>query len=98
MSSRQLARTVLDGRLLRFSLTSGSAIEGYLCGMDDYHWMVVTSSVEKHLIHKGATTHVTLLDASYDTEEKHADLEAIVGPFRRHLENNSATQPKGEQC
>lgn len=87
MSSKQLARTVLDGKKVAFRFASGETVEGYLCGMDDFHWMVVTPEGSKHLVHKGSASIITLADiASYASEPKRSDLEQVVGPFRRFVE------------
>jgi hypothetical protein len=87
MSSKQLAKTVLDGRRVTFRFPSGEMVEGYLCGMDDYHWMVITSEGKKHLVHKGSASIIDLADInSYSGERKHSDLERVVGPFRRFME------------
>lgn len=86
MSSKQLARTVLDGRQITFRV-SGEQITGYLCGMDDFHWMVVTPLGNKHLVHKGSASVIDLADySSYEREPNHALLEEVVGPFRRYVE------------
>lgn len=86
MSSKQLARTVLDGRRLTFRLNSGAEIEGYLSGMDDFHWMVVTPDGQKYLLHKGSTALIALGDEStYKTEPLHFEMEKIVRPFREFV-------------
>jgi hypothetical protein len=87
MSSKQLARTVLHGRAVTFRFPSGDAVTGYLCGMDDFHWMVVTSDGLKHLIHKGSASVITMADTpSYNSEPLCDEMEAVVGPFRRFVE------------
>lgn len=86
MSSKQLARTVLDGRLLTFRLTSGAEVEGYLSGMDDFHWMVVTPTGQKYLLHKGSTALIALAeDCVYADEPKLNQLEKVVRPFREFI-------------
>lgn len=87
-SNKQLARTVVDGRLVTFHLPGGlEPITGYVCGMDDFHWMVVTGTLEKHLIHKGAAPLITLSDEStFASEHDRESLEGVVGPFRRWVE------------
>lgn len=86
MSSKQLARTVVDGKAITFRFVSGEPITGYLCGMDDFHWMVITSSCEKHLIHKGSASIITMADvSSYEQEPDREALESIVGPFRNYV-------------
>ena len=86
MSSKQLARTVLDGRRLTFRLTSGAEVEGYLSGMDDFHWMVVTSQGQKFLLHKGSTALIALGDeSSYKDEPLYYEMEKVIRPFREFV-------------
>ena len=87
MSSKQLARTVHDGKMLTFHLTTGDDIKGYLCGMDDYHWMIVTTDGEIHLIHKGGAIVIDIsAQATYHEKHKTAELEQVIAPFRDHVE------------
>ena len=87
MSSKQLARTVVDGRLLTFHLSTGDSIVGYLCGMDDFHWMIVTLDGGRHLIHKGAAALIDIAsESTYDEEHHNSDLEEIISPFRQVVE------------
>ena len=87
MSNKQLARTVIDGRLVTFRLQNNDEIKGYLCGLDDFHWMVITPRGKKHLVHKGSASVIDLADDStYPNEESRPELEEVVGPFRRYVE------------
>ncbi len=87
MSSKQLARTVIDGRILTFHLLTGDSINGYLCGMDDYHWMIVTTDGGKHLIHKGAAALIKIAsEPTYDEKHRSESIEEIILPFRRLVE------------
>lgn len=87
MSAKQLARTVRDGRLVSFRFPTSEVIEGYLCGMDDFHWLVVTPAGSKHLIHKGSASIIDLSDhPSYSDEPNRPELERVVAPFREHVE------------
>ena len=86
VSSKQLARTVKDGRKVSFWLSSGLEISGYISGMDDYHWFLVTPENRKHLIHKGLASLITLHDEStYATEPLWELLEQTIAPFRDHV-------------
>ena len=87
MSTKQLAQTVKDGRKLRFNFPSGDPLVGYLGGMDDYHWLVVTAT-SKHLIHKGNVTMVDIFSESTYDREMTDDMEAVIGPFRRYIDSN----------
>jgi hypothetical protein len=87
MSSKQLARTVIDGRQLTFTPLVGNPITGYLCGMDDFHWMVVTATGTKHLVHKASAPVIDFSDlATYQDEPLRDSLDGVVGPFRRFVE------------
>jgi hypothetical protein len=86
MSTKQLARTVQDGRMVTFIHQVGERT-GYLCGMDDFHWMIVTPECRTHLIHKGSAPFIDPApDATYRSEPNVDALERIVGPFRDYLE------------
>lgn len=90
MSSKQLARTVKDGKLLSFRFAGlEENLTGYLCGMDDYHWMVVTASGSLHLVHKGGAIVIDIaFNRTYEFEENHSELEKVVAPFRKYVNQN----------
>lgn len=87
MSSKQLARTVLDGKQVTvWDGTSEAPVTGYLCGMDAYHWLIITpDDGEIHLIHKSAPRIKIHREKTYSVEPSHARLEKVVGPFRTSL-------------
>lgn len=86
MSVKQIARTVVDGRLVTFHIFDGEPICGYVAGMDDYNWLVVTPAGDKHLVHKGSCPRTDLHDEStYETEPNREEIEKVVGPFRRYV-------------
>jgi hypothetical protein len=86
MSSRQLARTVVDGKLLTFRFSSGEDLVGYLAGMDDFHWLVLTSEGCMVLVHKGSASRISVAaESTYDDEERLSLLEQVVRPFREYL-------------
>ena len=85
VSRKQLQRTVIDGRKVTMQTAVG-VIHGYVCGVDSYHWMVVTPEGQKHLVHKSAAAIVTLHDErSYEDEPQFSLLEQIVAPFRGYI-------------
>lgn len=87
MSTRQLARTVIDGRQVRFVATAGADdIYGYLAGQDDYHWLVIMPDTKTALVHKGSTPQILLGEATYRDEPNFDELEKVVGPFRGFIE------------
>ena len=88
MSSKQLARTVLDGKTVTFNLADGP-LTGYLCGMDDFHWMIVTPYGDKFLIHKASAASIEISDnPTYEhlSSGMRDSLEVVVAPFRRWVE------------
>lgn len=87
MSSKQLARTVVDGRILTFTPVSGAPVTGYLAGMDDYHWLVVTPYDEQVLVHKSASK-IDIGAKTYNQETLRADLERVIAPFRAHIQES----------
>jgi hypothetical protein len=94
LSIKQLAHSVKDGRQVRFHLTTGDEIIGYVCGMDDYHWMVVTSSGTKHLLHKAGVVLLDLLpDPTLDQEPEQEALERVIGHFRAYIMEHHFKQP-----
>lgn len=89
LSSKQLARTVIDGKRVTFRVGPEAEVVGYLCGMDDFHWMVVTPDTQVHLVHKGQASIITLADEStYEGEPQHEALEKIVAPFRAFVQGS----------
>lgn len=84
MSDKQLARTVLDGRKITV-VTVAREVTGYLCGMDDFTYMVISPEGRKSLVHKTGSVIELDDDCTYADEPKHDILESVVGPFRAHL-------------
>lgn len=86
MSTRQMVKTVMDGRLVTLALVNGQQVDGYLGGMDDYHWLIVRPDAEVVLVHKAAALTVTFAkDCRYVRENHHDAIEKIVGPFREYV-------------
>lgn len=87
MSTKQLAHAAVAGRKVTFHFAAPTLepITGYLCGMDDFHWMVVTPQGEQHLIHKSAARVDLHTTSSYDDESLREDLDRVVLPFRDFL-------------
>lgn len=55
MSRKQLGRAAADGKLITFHRSEYGPVTGYLVGMDDFHWLVVSTQQEQLLVHKGLT-------------------------------------------
>lgn len=79
-SDRQIASAVKDGHALRVVLPNGDAIEGWVFGVDNYHWGIVDAGGSTHLVHKSAPC-VSVLDWL----TMPPTLEEIVGPFRDYV-------------
>lgn len=95
VSSKQLAYTVKEGRMVTFQTVVGN-VEGYLCGMDDYHWVVVTPELRQYLVHKVAAGLIHLHKRStYAKEPLIESLEVLVAPFREAMARQfwSSQQP-----
>lgn len=95
VSTKQLAYTVRDGRIVAFHL-EGQVIAGYLAGMDGYHWLVITPSLEIHLVHKScARVDLGKLDqkASLPNEANKDEIERLVLPFRQWLREREIIPP-----
>lgn len=90
MSTKQLARTVADGRMVSFTTSTGDVVEGFLCGMDDFHWMVITPTLNQVLVHKSAPKieigPASYLDPEHDTNR--TAMEGIIRPFRAALQES----------
>ena len=88
MSSKQMAYAANAGSRLSFHFGGHEVVQGYLCGMDDYHWLVaeVTEAdrVITHLIHKGSVRRVQIhREDRLCDEPAHvkAEIDGIGGPF-----------------
>ena len=84
MSSKQISRAAVDGRYLTFH-TSVRTVEGYVVGMDDYHWLIADGHAG-HLVmvHKGSTALVEFGGGFNlpDRDEAFRDKVAKIGqPF-----------------
>lgn len=84
MSAKALARTVCEGRMIT-AVTPAREVTGYLCGMDDFTWMIIRSDCSRVLVHKSGTV-IELSDKpTYDAEAEKSALEKVIAPFRDYL-------------
>lgn len=100
LTRKQLFRSVTEGRLVTcyVSHPEFGPVQGYVCGMDDFHWMLVTPDGEKYLLHKGSIAVIELHDDStYAAEDNRRDLEQVVAPFRGWVEREWGTRKQPEQ-
>jgi hypothetical protein len=89
LSTKQMAKTVVEGRIVEFHMPDASVHSGYLCGMDDYHWMIINREMVKSLIHKAGAPRIVLPDVdSYDEipPEIRDKMEVLVAPFRDYVQ------------
>lgn len=95
MSTKQMARTVQDGKKVHFRWhPDADGIEGYLCGMDDFHWMVVTPEGRTILVHKGSAPIIDIAtEATLHDEPGRAALEAVITPFRKAMQREHNLRP-----
>lgn len=86
VSTKQLARAVSAGRLITCRTMVGE-VTGYLCGMDDYHLVLVTPDLRQVMVHKAQSPIIVLhSESTYSEEQNIVALETIVGPFRQYVE------------
>lgn len=84
MSRKQIARTVLNGQQVTFESPSGSMVRGYVYGMDDYHWAVVSPNGQTSLVHKAGAPVIRIHpECTYEDELAKDDLEPLIRPFRQ---------------
>lgn len=92
MSDRQIAYAAVAGRKVAFTPLTGDSVEGYVCGADDYHWLVVTVkryedlpegefSITNTLVHKSAPT-VSISPVSTLADEPPVIRAAVEGVGR----------------
>lgn len=89
VSNRQLAYTVRDGRRVTFHIPNLDPVLGYLAGMDDYHWLVVTPDLKLHLVHKGfSRVDLGTLDQKGDLESEanKDEIQKLIRPFLQYLQ------------
>jgi hypothetical protein len=84
LSRRQVAFSVKLGKIVTAYLPSGKELRGYIFGSDDYHWQMVSPELDTHLIHKSCS--LSFGTQSYAQEPRHEELEKLVAPYRRHVE------------
>jgi hypothetical protein len=94
-----MLRAAIRGSLMTFVFSLDDTVTGYLCGVDDFHWLVATAdTAELMLIHKTAPGRVYIgtgedLDREADRDRYHK----IIGPFREWAEKYLTTTNDGEQ-
>lgn len=94
-SDKQIYRAVKDGRLITFHVFADLTVRGYVYGMDDYHWAVVTADTQTWMVHKSAPAVQVSAASSLEEEPNREAIEAIVSPYRNRVlsEHFGRTQP-----
>lgn len=90
MSDRQIAYAATAGRKVTFTSVQSTIqpITGYVCGSDDYHWLVAyccddnTGQITTTLVHKGLAPTVTISPVSTLEHEPPAIRAAVEGVGR----------------
>lgn len=84
-SDKQIAHAVADSRQVQVGV-NGSTINGYVMGMDDYHWVVVDTKTTVHLVHKSAPLFTigrrTLSDELQTVQD---ELTPMLAPFQQFV-------------
>lgn len=81
MSDKQIARAAVEGRRLIFRTVAFTPLDGYVVGMDDYHWLIasigeeLTDPVFTTLVHK--TCPLVSFTDTYLADEPDEDRTAI---------------------
>lgn len=55
-SDKQVAQSVKDRTPVRVLLADEYFVDGWIYGMDDFHWGIVDTAGDTHLVHKSAPT------------------------------------------
>lgn len=93
VSTRDMCKAAVDGRLLKIRLIDGHELCGYLAGMDDYHWKVVTPKLEVSLVHKAAAAVIVINGPTLAEESRREAIEAIIRPFQGFASGLLGRQP-----
>lgn len=79
-SSKQLAHAATRGSRVTFTTTAG-VVSGYLVGMDDYHWVVVSpedSTLHVTLVHKASSPIVNVGSSNNLQDEQDSTREYVA--------------------
>jgi hypothetical protein len=92
MSVKQLAQTVRYGRKITFLVFDGDPITGYLGGMDEEYFYVLSpihEGFERWVINRAGNPAFMLhAEATYDGEPQREAMEEIIGRFRGWISKN----------
>lgn len=95
---KQIAYTVLNGQQITFFVGDGREIDGYVYGMDDYHWSVVSDDGQQYGVHKSSSFRIHKAHTFDDIpEDQRKSLEALVLPFRGWVAENVLNRAPANQ-
>lgn len=88
MSTSQMTYAALDTRRVTAHIMPEFTIEGYLAGMDDFHWLIVDTDGGLTLVHKSAPVVRIARGSTYDEETEAARclMDPILQPFIKSLQ------------
>lgn len=90
-SDKQVAQSVKDRTPVRVTLADDSVIDGWIYGMDDFHWGIVDSGGDTYLVHKSAPALQFLSYPVLKTGERDSVAEKTE-PFRDYVMRNFFAQ------
>lgn len=79
-SDRQIAFAVRDGKMVTVTISTGEKVTGYVFGVDDFHWLIITPHVETLMVHKSAPS--VLIHQKSTLDAAHAEVQTLVSHFR----------------
>lgn len=89
VSRKTIALAAIEERRVTFTLGPGWTVDGYLCGMDDYHYKVVQPGRVVSLVHKAHAV-VTIYEDGQTlrdlSQEEQDELRPIIVPFKEAME------------
>lgn len=83
-STKAIRQAVKDGRLVTAMMPWGESISGYVCGADDFHWVLVLANGDTVLVHKSTPAVSISKTRTYQTEPEEARtmIEEATSSFR----------------
>jgi hypothetical protein len=99
MSDKQMARAAVEGRKIIFCTGVLTPMEGYVVGMDDYHWLIAAPSegergVQTTLVHKSCPLVTFTADLlSGEIDEDREKIQSIGHSFWRYCVDNGLSRP-----
>lgn len=104
MSDKQIARAAVNGQRLIFRTGAWTPLDGYVVGMDDFHWLIASPGdltgepVTTTLIHKTCPL-VSFTDTylADEPEEDRTEIEKIGRPFWAYCENQNLARRTSNQ-